>query len=332
MKKTISYLLLVIKENVRNVFLAVCAGAFIYLLALLFTGDHYWCFKDHDTCSIEVMNYYRDIRDQKIKDENDRHTKTMATINTYYNDQKINPIKTTLSAGKVIEEYKKGNKQNVPEGFVALRQAFGIPQAYASTGDTILDAPNSHSNIESAGITRWAKQISVGRYGKVLANLGSPYASVSIEQYCNREGISEQGCDILVGIAHAESTSGTNFKCNWKTTDEAIKLGQSYYFNPVGRFNGSYYLNGRKVPDENGCYLQKFSSWDDFWAFYANKMANNLYNFKERTEAYTMYLPYVKGDMRPWETLTQREKNAVMNSSWVQANNTFVSLVKLANS
>lgn len=315
---------------------AMLSGLLLYGVSLVVTGDKYWCFKDHDTCAVEEMEYWRDVRDNALKEENERHKTTEATILAYYNDGKIKPIKPTISTGKALEELQKGNKENVPEGFFALRNAF-IPQANASSGELLTDTdisiqvPPAYSPEENTTTVRFGSTIPVGRYGKVLAEIGSPYASLPIEQYCNKAGIPEKGCDLLLGIAHAESKSGTDFKCNYKTWDEAVKLGQTVYFNPVGRFVGNYW-NGRKVPDSNGCYLQQFKSWEDFWDFYTDRMANNIYNFKERTEVYTMRRLYVFGDTRPWDSLSQWEKNEALNSPWVQANNWFVNKVKEANS
>lgn len=284
-----------------------------------------WCFKDRNLCIIDAMERYRDARDA-----NEAALKQQMVDNQNYYNPLINQLKPMLDGATIENELKAGRKENVPAGIISLRNAL-IPQAMAASGDVITsDISLSEPEKKFSGGIRFGNAIPVGRYGEVLAEIGSPYASVPVEQYCNKAGIPERGCDLLLGIAHAESKSGTDFKCNYKTWEAAVKLGQTVYFNPVGIFNGSYY-NGRKVPDINGCYLQQFKSWDDFWEFYTNKMANNMYNFKDRTEVYTMYLRYVKGDFTTWDSLSQSRKDQVLNTPWVRANNWFVSKVKEAN-
>ena len=280
-----------------------------------------WCFKDRNVCILEAMQQYRDARDA-----NEEALKKQISDNKNYYDPLINQLKPMLDGATIESELKAGRKENVPSGIISLRDAL-FPKAYAASGETM----NEVSLSVNSGI-RFGNVIPVGRYGKVLAEIGSPYASVPVEQYCNKAGIPEKGCDLLLGIAQAESNSGTNFRCNWKSWEEAVKLGQTVYFNPVGRFDGQYYPNGKKIPDENGCYLQKFGSWDKFWEFYTDRMANNIYNFKDREEVYSMYLLYVKGEATPWGSLSQDRKNEVLSTPWVQANNWFVGKVKEANS
>lgn len=282
-----------------------------------------WCFKDKSQCAIDAMNNLRNARDTQEK-----HLKQAILDNQNYYNPIINSLKPTLDGATIEAEIKAGRKENVPEGILSFRNLL-IPKANAASGDVMNEISLSDNKPYTGGI-RFGNAIPVGRYGEVLAELGSPYAAVPIEQYCNKEQIPVAGCDILVGIAHAESGSGTNFKCNWKTREEAIRLGQSIYFNPVGRFVGSY-VNGRKVPDENGCYLEKFASWEAFWEFYTNRMANNIYEFKTRTEPHTMYLRYVKGDFTPWDKLTDDQRRDVLATPWVTINNQFTNMVKAAN-
>lgn len=215
-------------------------------------GDYSWCFEDRDICTIKSMDKLRAERDSKKAELQ----KQIIDTETFYNN-KINPMKSSLTGATITNEIKSGRKENVPEGILSFRI---IPQALAASGDTMND-----SNV------RMANHISIGRYGEALANVLSPYANVPIEKYCNTAEVKQDQCDILVGIAHAESTSGTNFKCNFKTREEAIKLGQEYYFNPVGIKD--FTSDGlKKNPDDNGCYLRKFASWNAFWEFYPAHM------------------------------------------------------------
>lgn len=318
------------KNLLVKIGVAMISMGIIYVLALIFANDHYWCFKDHDTCAIEEMDYYRGLKAAAIKQENERHDSTLVTLTEHY-DSKINPLKPTISTGRALEEFKKGNKQNVPEGFVALRQAF-IPQALASSGETLTESPIDNGNTSTKYVMHFAPdQINVGRYSKVLSEINSPYAGVPIEKYCNKEGVKEVACDILVSIAQSESSSGTHFRCNWKTPEQALKLGVEFYHNPVGfkdlRPAGE---RERTHPDENGCYLRRFDSFNAFWEFYVNHMVP-AYGFDTRTEALTMYQCYVNGNCKPWSKLTDEQKEEARNSPWVNTINSFVERINKSN-
>ncbi len=284
-----------------------------------------WCFESKSKCALAAMEKLR-----KERDSRDAQLKQQIAENQAHFNPKISAIKLTLDGATIQEELQAGRKENVPEGILSLRGML-IPQANAASGDVLTsDTTLSEPEPKKSGGVRFGNAIPVGRYGEVLAELGSPYAAVPIEKYCNKEQIPAAGCDVLVGIAHAESKSGTDFRCNYKTWEQAVNLGQTVYFNPVGRFTGQY-VNGKKLPDENGCYLEKFASWDSFWEFYTNRMANNIYEFKTRTEPQTMYLRYVKGDFTSWDRLTTAQKNTVLNTPWVKNINWFVNKVRSAN-
>lgn len=318
------------KTILFKILIAMLCGAVLFITALIFVSDHYWCFKDHDTCVIEEMDYYRGLKAVAIKQENERHEATLATLTEHY-DSKIIPLKPLISTGRALEEYKKGNKQNVPEGFVALRQAF-IPQALASSGETLTDSPKDNGSISTKSVMHFAPDhINVGRYSKLLSEINSPYAGVPIEKYCNNEGVKEVGCDILVSIAQSESSSGTNFRCNWKTPEEALRLGVDFYHNPGGfkdlRPAGE---RERTHPDENGCYLRRFDSFNAFWEFYVNHMVH-AYGFDTRTEALTMYQCYVNGNCKYWSQLTEEQKEEARKSPWVNTINSFVERINKSN-
>lgn len=265
------------KSILLKVCLAVGTTAALYVVAIITTSDYQFCFKDHDTCVVENINRYRDERDQRIKEEHDRHAKQVAEINGYYNDQKINPLKNTLSAAAVLREVKEGDKRNVPSEFFTLGGSL-LPKAYA---DSLPIDQNSTKPL---------------RYQAVLTSVGSPYANVDIESSCQSAGVAQAQCDILVGIAQSESASGTNFVCNGKTRDEAIMLGQEYYHNPVGiKDLRVSTVRERTHPDNNGCYLRRFSSWGEFWLFYPAHMKVAYFD-KGATTPASISKCYVRGD------------------------------------
>lgn len=284
------------KNLLIKIAMAVGVTAAIYVIALLTTGDNFWCFKGADECAIDQIVYYRNVRDQQIKEENDRHAKQVATINAYYNDQKINPLKLTLSAGAVIKEAKEGDKRNIPQEFFTLKSSL-VPIAHADEyrGDGWIkdvEIKDQDSITKDQGST---KQL---RYQALLTSVGSPYANVDIEASCERAGVEQAQCDILIGIANSESNSGTNFVCTGKSREEAISLGQSYYYNPVGiKDLRPVTERERNHPDSNGCYLRRFSSWNEFWSFYPAHMKQAYFD-KGALTAPQISKCYVRGDCR----------------------------------
>lgn len=280
------------KNIIKKLAIATLVIGSVSLIAMAFASDHYWCFEDHDTCAVKEMDHYRKLRDKALADAKTSYDAAVTSVNDFYNNKKINPIKPTISAGRALEEYKKGNKQNVPEGFVALRQAF-IPQAQASTGDTITEPPVNNTNIADAVSVRFAPRINAGRYSKILAEKSSPYASLPIEKYCDESGLNARQCDLILGVADHESKSGTDFKCDYKTKTVANLLGQFYYHNPVGikDFDKD---GSKKNPDENGCYLKKFDSFETFWKWYIPHMVT-AYDWDNVTDVTYLSGCYVKG-------------------------------------
>ena len=298
------------KKILTYIALSVGATACIYVLSLLATGDHYWCFKDHDTCVIEEANHYRDIRDQKLKDENDRHTQSVAAINTYYNDQKINPLKNTLSAGAMLREAKEGDKRNVPSEFFTLKDSL-VPIAHAdeNSGDGWIKGDETTDQNSTTNSKSNTKPL---RYQALLSSLNSPYANIDIESHCKQAGVEQAQCEILVAIAQSESTSGTNFKSNFLPTEQAIKLGQSFYHNPVGiKDMRPENERERNHPDENGMYLRRFSSWDEFWLWYPAHMKEAYFD-RGSTTAASISKCYVRGDC------------AIVKTGWVANINDFI--------
>lgn len=265
------------KNVLIKIALAIGVTGCLYIVGLLTTTDHYWCFKDRDTCTIEEMKYWRDIKDKQLTEENDRHAQQVATINAYYNDQKINPLKDTLSAAAVLKEVKEGDKRNVPSEFFTLRGTL-LPKAFADS------LPTDQGNTKTL------------RYQAVLTSVGSPYANVDIESGCIQAGVTQYQCDILVAIAQSESQSGKDFRSISKTKEEAIVLGQTYYHNPVGIKDLRVETEReRNHPDENGMYLRRFGSWEEFWNFYPTHMKKAYFDRGGTTPA-SISKCYVRGD------------------------------------
>lgn len=280
------------KNLLIKIALSVGVTAAIYVVALLTTGENFWCFEDKDTCAINQIVYYRNLRDQQLKDEQDRHATTVATINDYYNEQKINPLKLTLSAGAVIKEAKEGDKRNVPQEFFTLKSSL-VPIAHADNGDGWI---NDVEIKDQDSITTAQGSKKPLRYQALLASVGSPYADVDIESYCLNAELTQYQCDLLVGIGHSESASGTNFASTKLPREEAIKLGKEVYHNPAGlkrciEVSGTQISpvtgdrvpsstecpDPTKIPDENGMWIQKYDSWEQFWITYTYQMKDRYF-------------------------------------------------------
>lgn len=281
------------KDILIKVALVIGVAVSLYLSAMVATSEHYWCFKDRDTCAIDEMKYWRDIKDKQLSDEEDRHAKQVATINAYYNDQKINPLKLTLSAGAVIKEAKEGDKRNIPQEFFTLKSSL-VPIAHADNGDGwIKDVEIKDQD----SITTAQSNQKTLRYQALLASVDSPYEDVDIESHCQQAKLTQYQCDILVGIAQSESASGTNFVSTKLGREEAIRLGKEVYHNPVGLkrcievagtqispFTGDRVPNSTecpeqtKIPDENGMWIQKYDSWDQFWITFTYQMKDRYFD------------------------------------------------------
>lgn len=289
---------------------AIGATALIYLVSLLTTGDSLWCFKDKDTCAIDQMVHYREQRDIKIKEEEERHKTSLASINSYYNDQKINPLKLSLSAGAILKEAKEGDKRNVPQEFLTLKGSL-IPIAQADNGD---GWTQDDEIKDQSSITKDQSTEKTLRYQALLTSFGSPYANVDIGAYCKEANVPQEQCDVLVGIGHSESKSGTDFTSSTLPKAEAIRLGQEVYHNPVGiklcrevpvvylsPFSGDLIKSSTecpefsKKPDENGMWIQRYDSWEQFWITYIYQMKRG-YLDKGATTPESISKCYVRGD------------------------------------
>jgi len=234
-----------------------------------------------DTCiqkQIDDMRLEKDAYQAKIND-----------INMH-----INELKKGFSAGYVIEQIQSQHMQNVHPDILTQRdesKGFSlIPKAMAASGETMLDVPSktSSSNVS----VRFApNQISVGRYGEVLAELGSPFASVPIEKYCNEAQVSQYQCDILVGISFAESRVGTSFRKRDAAGNIvlAVEEGKAR-FNPAGIKGGGF-----SYPTPDGWYIRPFKSWDDFWQQYPQIMKKGYFDKGGNTPEIISKC-YVRGD------------------------------------
>ena len=282
----------------------------LYLTAAVVTGDHYWCFKDRDTCTLQEIEYWRNLKEETNKRLTDNYNEQMANSNDYFDNKKINPLKLTLSASAVIKEAREGDKRNVPSEFFTLKNSL-VPIAHAdeNRGDGWI------KDVEIKDQDSISKQQSnqkTLRYQALLTSVGSPYANVDIEDSCKRAGVDQEQCDILVGIANSESNSGTNFACTGKSREDAIRLGQDYYHNPVGiKDLRTVTERERNHPDSNGCYLRRFNSWNEFWSFYPAHMKQAYFD-KGALTAPQISKCYVRGDCR------------VVKPSWVYRVQSFI--------
>lgn len=225
----------------------------------------------------------------------------------------INELKKGFSAGYVIEQIQTQHLQNVHPDILTQRdEAKGfslIPKAMAASGETMLDVPQRTSSGHVS--VRFANQISVGRYGEVLAELGSPFASVPIEKYCNEAQITQYQCDLLVGITFQESEVGRKFSKKDASGKIVAANAQGVIsYNPAGLKGGGY-----TYPTPEGFYLRPFKSWDDFWSFYPAHMKVAYFDKGGNTPE-SISKCYVRGDC------------VVIKDSWVAGVKSFMAKLK----
>lgn len=232
------------------------------------------CAVGDDTCIITKMQSIRDWRDGQQKVHNDAVLKIEEDTK-----QQLTSLKKMMSAGGVAKQAQEGKLENVdPDLLGAIKKSLTfVPQALAEND------PNDESK-SVVNTTFIEPQVSISqnayapnRYQAILAKVGSPYANIPIDQYCSVAGVDVKHCDMLLGIAQAESQNGKDFTSITKSKKEAITLGQTYYFNPVGLTDLSHYKKGvnHKVPDTNGFYLKKFDSWESFWSWFPGFMKDS---------------------------------------------------------
>jgi hypothetical protein len=114
-------------------------------------------------------------------------------------------------------------------------------------------------------------------YQLTLKKLGSPSWNVDIQGSCENAKLSWTQCKLLMGIAGAESGHGTQYIQTSKKGRRKNYDGGVERHNPVGLTRPSS-LPYQPIPDcdaEGWCWWQyKFQSWDAFWKFYTQHMAN----------------------------------------------------------
>lgn len=114
-------------------------------------------------------------------------------------------------------------------------------------------------------------------YQETLKNLGSPYWDIDIKGYCEQAKLSWTQCKLLIGIAGSESSHGTQYVQTSKKGRRKNYEGGIERHNPVGLKRPSV-LPHQPIPDcdaEGWCWwIYKFDSWDAFWKFYTQHMAN----------------------------------------------------------
>lgn len=313
--------------------IAIIMAAALLLSLLTWANSFDWkmvCFSDQLTCTKNKIVVLRERRDSELANLQEQEKKVQSVIvdrNTYWTSE-LEKEKLNLPAGYISDMIKKQDFKDVPKGILESV----IPKANADNGEegTASDQTSSPkdslstaedtgatgikaiANPDMASVTIASNAYAPMRYKNVLTKFGSPYAETPIAQYCKEAGMGVLQCDLLVSIANSESQNGTDFKCTGISVEQAIKLGQNFYFNPVGikdlRPEGE---RERSHPDENGCYLRRFDSWDDFWKFYTKHMVK-AYSFDKRTEVYSMSGRYKLGN------------SAMRDITWTQGVNWFV--------
>lgn len=267
--------------NGSSVWARIFFGLFLVGLVLVVTTVY------GSSCSGDVC-IQKQIDDLRI--EKDAYQAKINDLNMH-----INELKKGFSAGYVIKQIQTQHMQNVHPDILTQRdesKGFNlIPKAMAASGETMLDVP-AKTNSQQVSVRFAPNQISVGRYGEVLAELGSPFASVPIEKYCNQAEVKQDMCDILVGISFAESAAGTKFRKKDMATGKIVEANEEgkSTFNPVGLKGG-----GISYPTPEGWYLRPFKSWDDFWSFYPAHM-KKAYIDRGGTTPIIISKCYVGGD------------------------------------
>lgn len=271
-----------VKERATNTVKKMIIVAVLVLVAVVLLsmneyskGDFAWCFGDRDQCAIDKMDALRAERDSKKAELQ----KQIIDTDTHYNN-KINPLKSTLSGQTIVNELSAGRKQNVPEGILGFRL---VPQAMAddSPKEEVALGPTSYSPDNL-------------RYKGVLQQANSPYSEVPIETYCRVAGITVEQCDILVGICQAESGNGTQYRRLDRETNTIVSANSTgkQVYNCAGLKGG-----GISYPTEDGWYIRQFKSWDDFWSQFPFIMKQGYFDRGGNTPEIISKC-YVSGDCR----------------------------------
>lgn len=162
----------------------ISVGAILMSAFMAINGYMSNCAVGDDVCLEKQLLSYRAM----LIEEDNRHKETRGKL-----EDMANALKPMFSTGYTTKQAQEGKMENVDP---KLQDAFKskltfIPQALADTS-TQEEIPAQNSTINTSS----------GRYTRVLAKLGSPFAEVPIDTYCTEAGITISFCDVLVGISY----------------------------------------------------------------------------------------------------------------------------------
>lgn len=277
-----------------------------------------WCFSDHDTCAVKAMN---SLRDKKIKAHADNKATFDANernIDATY-DPQIEALKPTISVGAALKEAKEGDKRNIVGDLLTLKDSI-VPKAMADTGTAVINGVETtiKSGDEATRIIFDDQLVNLQRKYRLtefLKSKGSPFADVDVLGYGREAGLTEQQTALLLGISLRESHWGKDYTSTRNGYKESVPEMESIYHNPVGikwcierpismpsaAFDGSMVEvmtecpEKNRIPDENGMWIQKYDSYEQFWRTYTIQMKKGYFD-RGGTTPKIISKCYVKGD------------------------------------
>jgi hypothetical protein len=226
------------------------------------------CGVGDDQCIQRVIDLKRSQRDQQIKSYQDM----LSSTETRYNND-INALKKKFSGEYLIKQAQAGQKQNVPAELLSLKSML-VQTALADTNDV------SNQNGTTADFSmQYSKE---GKLSDFLRSKGSPFAGVDILKYGREAGLTEEQTALLIGISARESNWGTAYTSTRKGYRESVPEMASVYNNPVGlkwcTLGTGECPEPNRKPDENGMWIQRYDSYDQFWQTYTKQMKRGYFD------------------------------------------------------
>lgn len=247
----------------------VFVGAVISLVLLVsaawindaFKDPTFLCLKGNDKCLMDAV-----LRERDDRASGEKAILAQAKAFVEAKNVKIESYKSRFSLPFVQDELKAGRRENVPSSLLQQLVNLVAPQAQAKD--------NGMADISWSEPAYAPVHIENG-LNAYLESKNSPFAHVNLMEVGERNGLTADQMYLLVGISGKESNFGTVYRRKSGSgliRDDALGLT---YHNPVGI---KWCLRlpdcppSGTMPDENGFWLQKYDSWEQFWDLYTRQM------------------------------------------------------------
>ncbi len=219
------------------------------------------CFKGNDKCLMDAV-----VNERAARDSGEKEILAQAKSFVEFKNKHIESIKSRFSLPFIQDELKAGRRENVPSSLLQQLVNLVAPQAQAKD--------NGMADISWSEPSYAPVHIENG-LNAYLESKNSPFAHINLMEVGERNGLTADQMYLLVSISGQESTFGTVYRRSSKgglVRDD--ELGLTYH-NPVGlqhcvRVEGCPSPN--TIPDENGFWLQRYDTWEQFWDLYTKQM------------------------------------------------------------